>query len=86
VAKAIPCQQKSGVRDLFKTIVFYRDVFFKKKLQGRKSKRAQITGTNCIFMPLNIYHKIHQSIFMFRAAKHGSNGIRDKMAGFKSNL
>ena len=52
VAKTMPLQLNSGARDLFKTIFFFcRDVFLIFFLQGRKSKRAQITGTNCIFKP-----------------------------------
>jgi len=76
--KPFHVSKKVGPGIFLKQIFFYRDVFKKNKLQGQKSKHTQITGTNCIFKPLNIYHKIHQSIFMFRAAKHGSNGIRDK--------
>jgi len=48
VAKTIPCQQKSRVRDLFKTKNFLQG-FFYFFLQGRKPKCAQITGTKCIF-------------------------------------
>ena len=52
VAKTIPCQQKSGVRNLFKTKKKIAGMFFKKKIQGRKPKCAQIIGTKCIFKPL----------------------------------
>ena len=52
-AKIMPLQLNSGVRDLFKTKKILQGCFLKKiKLQGRKSKRIQITGMNCIFKPI----------------------------------
>jgi len=64
VAKTMPLQLNCGVRDLFKT-KFCRDIFNFFFLQGRKSKRAQITRTNCIFKPVYINHHFTMEFVAF---------------------
>jgi len=60
-----PCQvsHEVGPGTFFKQKIFYRDVIQFFFSQGRKSKRAQITGTIIIFKPFSNAYFVHTTMY-----------------------